>query len=213
MPRPGTPDIYRTQARAEGYVARAVYKLKEVDEKYHLFAPGRRVLDLGCSPGSWLQYIASRVGPQGLVVGVDAAPLAIAVAPPLHFIQGDAASLDLETITAISPDFDVIVSDLAPKTTGTRHVDQQRSLELALAAWEWAKRLLKPGGQFLVKIFEGADTPALALELKHNFELFRRMKPAGSRAASREIYLLGLRRTTRLTGGAGTAEPETVTGE
>ena len=74
MPRPGEPDYYRSRARAEGYVARAVYKLKEVDEKYHLIKPGQRVLDLGCSPGSWLQYIASRVGPGGLVVGVDANP-------------------------------------------------------------------------------------------------------------------------------------------
>ncbi len=74
MPRPGIPDPFRTRALAEGYVARAVYKLKEIDEKYRLFRQGQRVLDLGCSPGSWLQYIASRVGPRGLVLGVDASP-------------------------------------------------------------------------------------------------------------------------------------------
>ena len=158
MPRPGEPDYYRSLARTEGYVARAVYKLKEVDEKYHLMKPGSRVLDLGCSPGSWLQYIASRVGPGGLVVGVDAAPLAIAVVPPLDFVQGEITSLDLETIIALSPTFDVVLSDLAPKTTGIRQVDQQRSLELASLAWEWARRLLREGGHFLVKIFEGPDT-------------------------------------------------------
>ena len=120
MPRPGEPDYYRSRARAEGYVARAVYKLKEVDEKYHLIKPGQRVLDLGCSPGSWLQYIASRTGPGGLVVGVDATPPAIELVPPLYFVHGEVTSLDLETIIAISPIFDVVVSDLAPKTTGMR---------------------------------------------------------------------------------------------
>jgi 23S rRNA (uridine2552-2'-O)-methyltransferase len=194
MPRPGQPDFYRTRARAEGYVARAVYKLKEVDEKYHLLQAGQRVLDLGCSPGSWLQYIASRVGPGGLVVGVDATPPAIDVVPPLDFVQGEVTSLDLERIIALCPVFDVVLSDLAPKTTGMRQVDQQRSLELAFLAWEWARKLLRPGGHFLVKVFEGPDTFALAALLKENFNLCRTVKPAGSRPASREIYLLGLKK-------------------
>jgi 23S rRNA (uridine2552-2'-O)-methyltransferase len=192
MPRPGEPDYYRSRARAEGYVARAVYKLKEVDEKYHLIKKGQRVLDLGCSPGSWLQYIASRIGPGGLVLGVDATPPAIEVVPPLYFVLGEVASLDLETIIAISPMFDVVVSDLAPKTTGIRQVDQQRSLELAQLAWEWARQLLREGGHFLVKVFESPDTSALAAVLKKNFSIFRSIKPAGSRPASREIYFLGL---------------------
>jgi 23S rRNA (uridine2552-2'-O)-methyltransferase len=194
MPRPGQPDFYRSRARAEGYVARAIYKLKEVDEKYHLIKQGQRVLDLGCSPGSWLQYLASRTGPEGLVVGVDATPPAIVVAPPLYFVHGEVTSLDLETIIALSPVFDVVLSDLAPKTTGHRQIDQQRSLELALLAWEWARRLLREGGHFLVKVFEGPDTPALAAILKQNFNLCRPVKPAGSRPASREIYFVGLKR-------------------
>jgi 23S rRNA (uridine2552-2'-O)-methyltransferase len=201
MPRPGQPDFYRSRARAEGYVARAIYKLKEVDEKYHLFKQGQRVLDLGCSPGSWLQYIASRTGPRGLVVGVDVNPPEIEVAPPLYFVPGEVASLDFETITAISPEFDVVVSDLAPKTTGQRQVDQQRSLELAFQAWEWARKLLKEGGHFLVKVFEGPDTPGLAAILKKNFELCRPVKPAGSRPASRELYFLGLRKRGPRPGG------------
>ena len=194
MPRPGEPDYYRSRARAEGYVARAVYKLKEVDEKYHLIKPGQRVLDLGCSPGSWLQYIASRVGPGGLVVGVDANPLAIEVVPPLYFAQGEITSIDLATIIALSPTFDLVVSDLAPKTTGMRQVDQQRSLELSWLAWEWARQLLRAGGHFLVKVFEGPDTAGLAAVVKQNFRSFRSLKPAGSRPASREIYLLGLKK-------------------
>lgn len=201
MPRPGQPDFYRSRARAEGYVARAIYKLKEVDEKYRLFREGQRVLDLGCSPGSWLQYIAGRIGPQGLVVGVDANPVDIEVAPPLYFVQGDITSIDLKTIMAISPGFDVVVSDMAPKTTGMRQVDQQRSLELAFLAWEWAEKLLRVGGHFLVKVFEGPDTGSLLAVLKANFSSCRPVKPAGSRPASREIYLLGLKKRGAPAGG------------
>jgi 23S rRNA (uridine2552-2'-O)-methyltransferase len=196
MPRPGLPDFYRTRARTEGYVARAVYKLKEVDERYRLFQEGQRVLDLGCSPGSWLQYIASRVGPTGMVVGLDESPPEIEVAPPLYFIPGEVASLDLAPITALSPFFDVVVSDLAPKTSGIREVDQQRSLDLAWQAWHKARELLRPGGHFLVKVFDGPDLPVLLAALKAAFSMCRRVKPAGSRPASREIYLLGWKKRT-----------------
>ncbi len=192
MPRPGVPDSYRTKARAEGYVARAIYKLKAIDEKYRLLHRGQRVLDLGCAPGSWLQYLASRVGPTGVVVGVDLTPLAILVAPPIHFVLGDLAALELETVTAISADFDAVVSDMAPKTTGIREVDQQRSLDLVLLAWKWARKLLRPGGHFLVKVFEGPEVEDLFRELEAAFRVCRRVKPPGSRAASKEIYLLAM---------------------
>lgn len=194
MPRPGVPDSYRAKAQAEGYVARAVYKLKAIDGKYRLLQPGQHVLDLGCSPGSWLQYLASRVGPAGVVVGVDLTPPAIPVAPPVYFVLGDLAGLDLEAVTAISPDFDAVVSDMAPRTTGIREVDQQRSLDLALTAWEWARKLLRPGGHFLVKVFEGPGVEGLVRELETAFRVCRRVKPPGSRAASKEIYLLAMHR-------------------
>ena len=192
MPRPGVPDPYRQQARKEGYLSRAVYKLKAMDAKHHLFRPGQRVLDLGCSPGSWLQYIISRVGQKGLVVGVDLTPPAVDPSPIFRFLAGDVESLDLEALRALCPHFEVVVSDLAPKTTGVKEVDHQRSLALARRAWEWAQELLVPGGHFLVKIFEGSDSPALAGEVRPAFELFRLVKPPASRQASREIYLLGL---------------------
>ena len=128
-----------------------------------------------------------------LVVGVDANLVGIEVAPPLYFVRGDVTSIDLKTIKAISPVFDVVVSDMAPKTTGMRQVDQQRSLELAFLAWEWATKLLRAGGDFLVKVFEGPDTGDLLAVLKANFRSCRPVKPAGSRPASREIYLLGLK--------------------
>lgn len=194
MPRPGVPDPYRTKAQAEGYVARAVYKLKALDDKYRLLQAGQRILDLGCSPGSWLQYLASRVGPTGVVVGVDVTPPAIKVAPPIHFVPGEVGGLDLDAVRALSASFDAVVSDLAPRTTGVRDVDQQRSLDLARAAWEWAKKLLRPGGFFLVKVFEGPGVETLVRELEAGFRVCRRVKPPGSRAASKEIYLLAMNR-------------------
>jgi 23S rRNA (uridine2552-2'-O)-methyltransferase len=165
-----------------------------MDGKYRLFQPGQRVLDLGCAPGSWLQYLASRVGPTGVVVGVDLTPLAVPVAPPVYFVSGDLSALDPEAVTAISPDFDAVVSDLAPRTTGIREVDQQRSLDLARTAWDWARKLLRPGGHFLAKVFEGPGVEALAGELKAAFRVCRRVKPPGSRPASKEIYLLAMNR-------------------
>jgi 23S rRNA (uridine2552-2'-O)-methyltransferase len=189
-------DSYRHQARAEGFVSRAVYKLKAIDEKYRLFRPGYRVLDLGCSPGSWLQYIASRVGPEGLALGVDVAGVKVPLAHPLYFVPGDILSIDLEAIRAQSPYFEVIVSDLAPRTTGVKGVDQQRSLELAQQAWAVAQKLLVRGGHFLVKIFEGPDTGVLIAQLKKAFKQCHRLKPAGSRPASKEYYLLGLGKLT-----------------
>jgi 23S rRNA (uridine2552-2'-O)-methyltransferase len=194
MPRPGFPDPYRTRARKEGFVARAVYKLMEMDEKYGLFREGQRVLDLGCSPGSWLQYLASRVGPGGMVVGIDKVPPEIAIAPPLYFVLGEVASIDLEAVSSLSRYFDVVVSDMAPKTTGVRQVDQQRSLELAFQAWEWARKLLRPGGHFLVKVFDGPDAAALTAVLQAAFASCRHVKPSGSRPASPEHYLLGLKK-------------------
>lgn len=196
MPRPGVPDPYRTQARAEGFVARAVYKLKSMDAKYRLVPPDGRVLDLGCAPGSWLQYLAARVGPGGLVVGVDLNPPDIAVQPPVHFVPGEVGGPDLEAVTTLCSSFDAVLSDMAPKTTGIREVDQQRSLDLARAAWEWARKLLKPGGHFLVKVFEGPGVEGLFKELTAAFKVCRRVKPPGSRAASKEIYLLAMQRRT-----------------
>lgn len=196
MPRPGVADSYRRQAQTEGFVSRAVYKLKAMDEKYRLFSRGDRVLDLGCSPGSWLQYIVSRVGPGGLVLGVDLTAPKISLVHPLYFLPGDVLSLDFAAIRAQSPYFHVIVSDLAPKTSGIKAVDQERSLELARRAWEAAQELLTPGGHFLVKIFEGPDIGSLADQLKKAFRRFHRVKPAGSRSASKEYYLLGLGQRT-----------------
>jgi len=169
--------------------------LAEIDQKYRLFRPGQRVLDLGCAPGSWLQYISSRVGPQGLVVGVDLQPLPAALPPGVIFRQADIMALDPESLR-LAPVYDAVVSDLAPATSGSKDVDHQRSLALARRAWEVAQVLLRAGGQFLVKVFQGPDFPAFRGELAAAFRQVRIIKPAASRPESREIYLLGYRRRT-----------------
>lgn len=194
MPRPGVPDPFRRQAREAGYVSRAVFKLKAMDGKYHLVRRGQRVLDLGCSPGSWLQYLGERVGPEGVVLGVDLKPPAIPLKPPLNFLAGDVQSLDLAALREKAPVFDLVVSDLAPATSGIREVDESRSLALARAALAAARELLRPGGHFLVKVFEGPELPELVAEMRQVFAEVHRAKPPGSRPASRELYLVGLRK-------------------
>ncbi|MBW1916636.1 MAG: RlmE family RNA methyltransferase [Deltaproteobacteria bacterium] len=187
-------DHYARRAKHEHYVSRAVYKLKAIDQKYRLFGPGQRVLDLGCSPGSWLQYLGPRVGLAGLVVGIDRQPPVIDIAPPLYFIAGDLEELNLDQVKALSADFDAVLSDLAPATSGIRDVDHQRSMHLARLAWYWAQELLRPGGHFLVKVFEGLDFAELVKQVRSHFTRTHIVKPAASRSESREIYLLGWRR-------------------
>jgi 23S rRNA (uridine2552-2'-O)-methyltransferase len=194
MPRPWVPDHHRLKAKAQGFASRAVFKLKAIDDKYGLFKAGQRVLDLGCSPGSWLQYIGSKVGQTGLVVGVDLEAPEIEISHPLYFVRGDVSSIDFDLIGSLCPDFDLIVSDMAPRTTGIRQLDQQRSLELAQRAFHCTQELLKPGGHFLVKVFAGPDTDAFISSLRLSFHQVQRLKPAGSRPASPEMYVLGLKK-------------------
>ncbi len=133
-------DHYFQKAKREGYPARSVYKLQEIDAKYKLIRPGYRVLDLGCAPGSWLQYCAERVGEKGLVVGVDCAPLTRKVAQNVHFIQRDVSSLDPAEIAVFCRAFNLVLSDLAPSTSGVKSLDQERSLQLVYSSWELARQ-------------------------------------------------------------------------
>ncbi|HAY23020.1 MAG TPA: 50S rRNA methyltransferase [Desulfobacterales bacterium] len=197
------PDYYSRRARQESFASRAVYKLADIDRKFQLFKPGQCVLDLGCAPGSWLQYISSRIGPQGLVVGLDRQALRISSNPSIHFVQVDVAALDPGSLTRFSASFDVVVSDLAPSTSGIKDVDHQRSLGLARLSWEYANRLLTAAGHYLVKVFQGPDFPPFAQEIKQHFQQVDILKPSGSRSESRELYLLGRRRLKESGAGIG----------
>jgi 23S rRNA (uridine2552-2'-O)-methyltransferase len=148
------------------------------------------VLDLGCRPGSWLQYALSVVGPHGAVVGIDRAPLPKPIAGA-RVLTGDLfATPDAELLGTLAA-FDVVLSDMAPDTTGIRATDQARSAALVEEALARAERLLAPGGAFVAKIFQGPDVDGLRKRMASRFSDVRALKPEGSRAASTEIYLAG----------------------
>jgi 23S rRNA (uridine2552-2'-O)-methyltransferase len=184
-------DRFHKQARAAGFRARAVFKLEEVDRKVGLLRPGARVLDLGCAPGSWLQYASQRVGPAGRLVGIDRAPVDVAL-PNLRLLVGDVFEVTREELLGDLASFDVVLSDMAPDTTGIRHVDQARSEALFERALDLAATTLAHGGNFLAKLFQGPEFAALVTRCRREFSHVKIEKPAGSRAASIEQYVAGL---------------------
>lgn len=185
-------DHYAQQARRQGFAARSVYKLEELDRRFGLLRPGQRVLDLGCAPGSWLQYAARRVGSSGRVVGVDLQPTTAALPPHARTIVADVQELAPDALLAAdTPAFDVVLSDMAPRTSGIKSADAARSAQLVLGALELAQAVLRPGGTLLVKVFQGAQMDALRAAFRESFARVRIAKPKASRSESVELYLLG----------------------
>ncbi len=185
-------DHYFREAKREGFSARSVYKLEEIDKRVRLLRSGQRVLDLGCHPGSWLQYCARVVGKRGLVVGVDTRQVSIELPSHVHFLQADVFEVSPADLHHLSRVFDVVLSDLAPATTGIRSVDSNRSHMLFQRALTLADHLLEPGGHFLAKVFQGSGFDAITQQLKGKFRKVRVIKPRATRKVSKEIYLLAL---------------------
>ncbi|ENO90058.1 RlmE family RNA methyltransferase [Thauera linaloolentis] len=185
-------DPYVQRAQAEGYRARAAYKLLEVDERDHLLKPGAVVVDLGSTPGSWCQVAVKRCGPKGQVFALDVLPME-AVAG-VDFLQGDftedAVLEDLESRLK-GARADVVLSDMAPNLSGVAAVDQARSIHLCELALDFAVRHLKPGGQFLVKVFQGEGFMEYRKQMEAAFASVQVRKPKASRDRSAEVYLLG----------------------
>jgi 23S rRNA (uridine2552-2'-O)-methyltransferase len=192
MTHRGQEDHHYRRAKQEGYAARSVYKLEELDRRYHLLAPGFYVLDLGCHPGSWLQYCAARVGPGGRVLGVDLQPVDLALPPQVRIRQADIFTLNRDDLAWPGRNYDIVISDMAPRTTGLAHTDAARSAELAIAALNLACALLKTGGNFVVKVFWSQEAAELLKKMKTLFVRAKASKPSASAPASRETYLLGL---------------------
>ncbi len=191
-----TRDHYSKRAKKENYPARSVYKLQEIDRRVNLLKRGYKVLDLGAAPGSWTLYASDRVGPNGKVLAVDRAELTIAIPDNVISIEGDALACEpTELLSHIdAPGFDAVISDMAPRTSGHRFVDQSRSFELFDRALEIAVGALRPGGKFVGKIFQGEDFETARDKVRSLFVKARIIKPAGVRAESYEIYLVGLER-------------------
>lgn len=179
-------DTYVRQAKEAGYRSRAAYKLLEIDKKDKLLKPGMRVLDLGAAPGGWSQVASEKVKPGGTVVAVD-----LLEVKPIHGVtifKGDFREADLEG--ALGGKADVVLSDMMPNITGVPLVDQARAAELLLAAIHLCRKVLKPEGVFLAKMFHGEAFDEVLEEMKAVFQTVAVRKPAASRGESRENYLL-----------------------
>ncbi len=185
-------DHYFHKAKRDGYVARSAYKLEEIDKKHRLLRKGNLVLDLGCSPGSWLQYAAGKVGEQGQVLGVDLQTVKLSLPKNVKVLQADIFKMKVKDLEMNGGMVDVILSDMAPKTTGIRDTDAQRSYALNQQVLELSGDLLRPHGTLLVKAFQGAPLEQLRREFSSSFAQVKLCKPKSSRSESVEIFLLGL---------------------
>lgn len=184
-------DTYVKQAQEAGYRSRAVYKLLEINERDHILRPGMTVVDLGAAPGGWSQVVASIVGSKGRVIALDI--LAMEPLPGVSFIQGDFTeqqALDALLKAMHGERAGLVMSDMAPNISGLRSVDQPRAMYLAELALEFARKVLAPGGDLLMKVFQGEGFDALRKDVLRSFRQVLVRKPASSRARSREVYLL-----------------------
>ena len=187
-------DARTKAAKSAGFPARSVFKLEEIDRRVHLLRPGARVLDLGAAPGSWSRYVAQHIEPGGRLVAVDLKPLEVALGPRSETLVANVLDAELAgTLRAHAP-FDVVLSDMAPNTTGDRWTDQTRSYELFCRALELACELLRPAGAFVGKIFMGGDFEAARDAVRAAFETTRIIRPEATRQQSFEVFLVGLAR-------------------
>jgi len=182
-------DHYSRRAKKDRYPARSVYKLEEIQQKHCLINKGDKILDLGCSPGSWLLYAAKLTGDRGRVIGIDLKPVKIQAAPNIEIINADVFELDAGVLGS---DFNVVMSDMAPATTGHKAVDAARSAGLCEAALAIAQRVMLPGGSFVCKIFQGPDFNQFVNSVSAGFDKQKIFKPKSSRKASKEIFIIGL---------------------
>jgi len=189
---PQWQDHYTRQAQKEHYPARSVYKLAEIQKKHRIIIKGDRVLDLGCSPGSWLLYAAEQAGGGGSVLGVDLTPVTIALPANVTVLTADIHDLRASAEQPLGTGYNVVLSDMAPATTGDPFGDAARSLALCEAALAVADGLLLAGGRFVCKIFQGEDFKSFSEQVKARFDRMHIFKPQSSRKASREIFIIGL---------------------
>jgi 23S rRNA (uridine2552-2'-O)-methyltransferase len=202
----GKPDFWALKAQKEGYPARSVYKLRELDEKFGLLpgggsgaaSPPFRVLDLGAAPGSWSLYVLRTLGSRGFLAAADLIPLSrrydrgLFGGDNFFFIQGDITSADTRDALRSRGPYRLLLSDLAPATTGSRQVDTLRSLSLAEAVLDYAGAVLERGGNMAVKVFQGGDTASLLKGIRELFRTGKSFKPHACRRESFETYYIGL---------------------
>lgn len=184
-------DVYVKKAQAEGYRSRAVYKLKEVDDKESLIKPGMTVVDLGAAPGGWTQYVSEKMQGKGRIVALDILPMD--AFPDVEFILGDFREDEVfQQLIQIIParSVDLLLSDMAPNMSGSTAIDIPRAMYLVELAFDFANQMLKPGGSMLVKLFHGSGFDELVKQARVSFDKVVIRKPQASRSRSKETYLL-----------------------
>jgi 23S rRNA (uridine2552-2'-O)-methyltransferase len=186
-------DHYFKKAKKENFLARSIYKLEEIDQKYKVISKGDSALDLGYHPGSWIQYTSQKVGPEGSVVGIDIKEVNKKVLPlkNVKVFQQDIFEVTDLSILEVDEPFDVVVSDMAPNTTGIRSVDQQRSLNLVEQVFHHLPVFLKNNGNFVIKVFDGHEAQVFLKSQKSMFKEFHFLKPKSTRSVSKEFFVIG----------------------
>jgi 23S rRNA (uridine2552-2'-O)-methyltransferase len=185
-------DHFSRKAKKENFPARSIYKLQEIQKKFRIIKKGDVVLDLGCSPGSWLIYATDIAGPKGIVVGVDLKPVEVTVPSNVRVLTGDVEENGVDLLKSLDLQYNIVLSDMAPATTGRKDIDSYRSFVLCQVALEIAKSFLLPGGSFVSKIFHGPDFKEFSDAVKNAFKEQKTFKPQSSRKASNEIYVIGI---------------------
>ena len=186
-------DHYFNKAKSENFLARSVYKLEEIDERFKILRPGMLVVDFGYHPGSWIQYTSRIIGDEGKVVGIDIRELN----PKLNGIKNvrvyQKDIFDIHDLRQLDVDgqFDVVLSDMAPNTTGIKSLDQDRSLNLVESVFGLLPKFLKPGGNFVIKVFDSQNAQNYLKEQKNLFTEFNFLKPKSTRSISKEFFVIG----------------------
>lgn len=186
-------DHYFNKAKQENYLARSIYKLEEIDERFKILKPGMLVVDFGYHPGSWIQYTSKIIGDEGRVVGIDIRDLnkKLTGIKNVRVYQKDI--FDIQDLKQLDVDsqFDVVLSDMAPNTTGVKSVDQARSLNLVESVFGLLPKFLKPGGNFVIKVFDSQDAQEYLKNQKNLFKEFHYLKPKSTRSISKEFFVIG----------------------
>ena len=186
-------DFYTKKAQKEGYPARSVYKLEEIQQKFTVIKRDFKVLDVGAAPGSWTMYILKMLGDNGFLSAIDLKPLSITIKKSnFFFVQGDA--FDQENIQKLAEKgpYNAVVSDAAPSTTGNKIVDTERSIQLIESIYNTALQVLLPGGNFVFKMFQGGKEKEILDDMRKHFNAVKILKPQASRTNSFETFVIGL---------------------
>lgn len=186
-------DHYFNKAKNENFLARSVYKLEEIDEKYKILKPGMQVVDFGYHPGSWIQYTSKVIGDEGLVVGIDIRPLnkALSAIKNVKVYEKDIFDIHDLAQLGVEGQFDVVLSDMAPNTTGIKSLDQDRSLNLVESVFGLLPKFLRPGGNFVIKVFDSQHAQNFLKDQKNLFKEFHYLKPKSTRSISKEFFVIG----------------------